>query len=377
MRTLFLVTLAMVLLASLVLGGCAGSAPSPSTTQASQPAASNPSSSQVPSTQTAKTSSPPTATASSPSSQSGTITLNWVGFQPRNNVEYTPQNLYIVDKIKEKTNGQLIIKFIGGPETIPAMDIGMAVKNGVVDIGQTYVGGYEAIVPGISLAQFTKLTPAEEQKPGGAYYYMQEMHKKAGLFYLGRHSPYTNGFFYTFLSDRKLENPADFKGFRMGVGAVARPGAMAWGCASEILVPTDIYSAFEHKLISGTTGVPISNPRQYGWYERIKYVIDEGYFASTAMMFMNLNSWNKLPKNWQELIEKEIMPQYEVSALAFFDKLEKDEREFLVSKGVQFYKLSEENTKWYLDTLTNATWAEQEKKYPQVSADLKPLLIKK
>ena len=107
------------------------------------------------------------------------IQLTWVSLVSKdNNAELQEFDRAFIQRVNEKAKGELIIKYRGGPETIPAFDQGKAVQKGVVDISIVPYGFYEPLAPGIGGAMLTQVSLEEERKPGGGYDLLNEIHKK-------------------------------------------------------------------------------------------------------------------------------------------------------------------------------------------------------
>ncbi len=302
------------------------------------------------------------------------INLNWAGFAPKTSPETIDFQELFVDKVNDKAKGELFINYRGGPETIQAYDLGMAVQRGVVDIATTPVGYYEPLVPGIGAAMLTSLTPQEERKPGGAYYYLLELHNQKGFYYLGRGSPSKEPFFFTHLN-KKVETQKDFVGLRIGCATAARAASLAWGATVSPTQIPDYYNAMERNLVEAISGCPLDTYVAVGAHEVTKYVIDHPYYASTVSVYMNLNSWNKLPKRFQDLII-ESMIQYEKEKLPKEGERRAAARQKMIASKVQFYKLTPSVAEWYLKTAYDAAWEYQQKKFPDVTPKLRALMSK-
>jgi TRAP-type C4-dicarboxylate transport system substrate-binding protein len=93
------------------------------------------------------------------------------------------------------------------------------------------------------------------------------------------------------------------------------------------------------------------------------------------MVIANINAWNKLPKNLQDILTAS-MQDVEKEAYQHFGKLISEDRENLKKKGIQEIKLSAEEAEKYLQTAYEASWKEVLKKDPQLGAQLRDLLNK-
>jgi len=277
-----------------------------------------------------------------------------------------------IDKVNERANGQLVIDYRGGPEVIVAFDQGKAIKDGITDIGNLPVGFYEPLVPGVGGAMLTRISLEEEMKPGGAFDYLVEMHKQGGLMYLGRGNATLTPYFYTFLN-KKLEKPADFKGFRMGTETAGRAAVEAWGCTIVSLAGEDEYTAMERGLVDGMAAVGIGSWVADGTYEVTKYVLDHPFYANTLAIIMNLDSWNSLPGNLQKIVLDTVM-DYDKFTISVWDSDVADYMKTMRDAGVEIYKLAPDVEKWYLDTAYNSAWDYQQERFPEVTKKLRSLL---
>ncbi len=91
---------------------------------------------------------------------------------------------------------------------------------------------------------------------------------------------------------------------------------------------------------------------------------------------MNLNSWNKLPKNAQNLL-KEASIKAESQIKAWQDKLLAKQRQSLADKGVKFIKFSPEDAASYIKSAYDSGWEVQQKRFPDITPKLRELLTKK
>jgi len=302
------------------------------------------------------------------------ITLSWVSFtSPMSATAKTIQKGFF-DRVNEMGKGELVIKFRGGPEAIAAFDQGKAVQRGIVDISVVPIGFYEALVPGVGGMMLSRVSLEEERRPGGGYDYLVEMHKKGGLYYLGRGVPTKENFFYLTLNKR-VEKPEDFKGLKVGTATAGFAAAQAWGASVVSLRMPEYYSAMERGLVDGVATSALSSWVAQGVYEVTKYFVDHPYYQSTVGVIMNLDRWNKLPADLQKLLT-EAMVQSEKYQLEEAEKEYAKMRKKIEASGVEFYKFAPEVAKWFLETAYDAAWAYQMKRFPEVTPKLKALLTK-
>ena len=303
------------------------------------------------------------------------IKLNWVSFLPKTQPETGLLQKDFVDKVNERAKGELVISFRGGPETFAALDIPKAVQRGVVDIGMVFVGAVEPIVPGVAADMLTQITLDEERQPGGAYDYVLGMYKKAGLYYLGR-SSHMNGFFYTWLRKKKVQKREDLTGLIIGGTTAAQPAALAWGCTYSAIQLTDSYTAMERGVVDAITAMPPTSWKDFGNYEVTKYVIDHPIYTSTPRVFINLNTFNNLPRHLQDLLVKTFI-ESEKEMVGAVIRLNREAMNWMVEKKyIEPIKLPPEEAKWYIDSAYKGAWDFQQKRFPEITPKLKQLYTK-
>ena len=300
------------------------------------------------------------------------ITLNYVSFIPVANFEFAEFRRVFIDKVNEKAKGELIINVRGGPEVIPAYDLGMAVQKGTIDMSMIPTGFFETMVPGADATRLSELTPFEERK-NGAYDYILEQYKKAGLYYLGRQQHQHTPFFYLFLNKR-CEKPEDFVGLKIG----SSPSFHAFyrglgGIVTRVAMP-EYYSGLERGVIDGL-GTSLFNWAGAGIQEVTKYCIDHPFYTPTPAVAVNLDSWNRLPKHLQNLMTESLLESLRAWPALAAKKIEEDKQKGRKA-GVEFITLSPDVAKWYLKTAYDEAWKEEEKKAPEVARKLRELLTK-
>lgn len=315
---------------------------------------------------------PPATATQAPSP--APITLNWVSFISKNDPQVQALQKTFFDKVNERAKGRLVINYKGGPESMPSTDQPKGVQSGSVDIDYNIAGFVEPLVPGVNALVLSELTVDEERKAGGAYDYFAGLYKKAGLFYIGRGSTTKEGIFYTYLN-KKVEKPQDFVGLKIGSAAAAIAAVNGWGASNVSLKPEEYYAALEQRIIDGQAGSSLTSFAATGRQEVVKYVIDHPYYANSTVLVMNLDKWNSLPKDLQNIImEAEIQSERENSEYDVRDRAKA--REIMIKAKVEFYKFAPDTAKWYIDTAYKALWDSQQKKFPEVTAQLLKLLKK-
>lgn len=302
------------------------------------------------------------------------IEINWVSFIPKEDPSVDGIVRGFINRVTQQAKGELVFKYRGGPETMAAFDQGKAVQKGILDMSIVPVGFYEPLAPGIGGAMLTQVTLEEERKSGGGYDYLNELHKKGGLFYLGRGAPADE--YFVLNLRKKILKKEDFVGMKIGTATVARACTAGWGATVVSLSMPEYYTAMERGLVDGISSCPLSQWVAQGCHEVTKYSVDHGYYQSTVAVIMNLDKWNKLPKHLQNLMIESMVQSEKDNRVWEFEYRAKA-REKMVKAGVEFYKFSPEVAKWFIETAYNAAWEYQQKRFPDVTPKLRELLSKK
>lgn len=279
-----------------------------------------------------------------------------------------------VDKVKEKSNGEVVIDYIGGPEVIPALEQVEALRKGkTIDMAFQVTAYYQSVVPEGLAMHLSRLLPWEERQ-SGFYEAMVEAHKKQGLMYLGRwlYSP-----FYLW-SKKPVQKPEDLRGMKMRTQALYDRFMKALGITPVSIAQGDTYTALERGMAEGF-GWPILGARTDGWTEKVKYLINHSFYdMQNATIIMNLEKWNSLTPKQQEALKQAAM-EFEPAMVDYFKKAVDDELKILKEKeGIKVIEFSPADAKRYVDLAYDVEWKALEDKCPkEVVAKLKELCSKK
>ena len=69
----------------------------------------------------------------------------------------------LVDLVAEKSNGELVLNFLGGPEVVPKVEQPGATRDGVIDIAFTTSGESWSVVPELAGLHLSPFAPWEEE----------------------------------------------------------------------------------------------------------------------------------------------------------------------------------------------------------------------
>jgi len=112
----------------------------------------------------------------------------------------------------------------------------------------------------------------------------------------------------------------------------------------------------------------------WGWHEVIPYVLDHPFWSGNQCIFMNLDSYNGLPKHLQTLMVdtlSEMQPRIEEWVE------EQREKDFKVwaDAGMEFIKFdSSADTEWFLREVYDVRWEDVITRSPETGPKLRELV---
>lgn len=245
-----------------------------------------------------------------------------------------------VDLVEKNSNGRIKIEYVGGPEAIPAFNQGEAVQNGTVDLVWTAAGYYSELVPEALAAAPSELT-YEEELERGAWEFMSKFHEeKMNAKLLGRAG---YGQFAFFLNKEAIskgfDSTDDFNGLKIRGHAMYVPLLESMG-ASVISMPgEEIYNAFARGIIDGFGWISYGVP-DLGVQDIIAAKILPEFHQMDVMILMNLDTWNSLPEDLQQIVQDAAIQSYFEQKKLVDDKLAEVNKQ-LEESGVQFIELND------------------------------------
>ncbi len=302
-----------------------------------------------------------------------TITLKAVTGWPKPSSENKSFFIFtelVEQMVAKQYPGELKINYIGGPEAVKSNDQVQACQRGMVDMAYTTNAYYVSVLPEVDAYKLSEFTPMEE-RANGAWKYMNELHEKKGLYLVGRLG--LGERFHLYI--KKPIQSADLKGLNIRVSPMYLQIIKGLGGNPVVIPPTEVYVALERNVVDGFCW-PAVGIRDWGWQKQIKYIVDPGFYQVPNPLVMNLNTWNKLPKNLRDLLT-EAATEAEKQTISHFDELAKQERPILLKEGIQVIDLPPAEKEKFLKVGYEEGWKDVLEKCPATGSKLKELLTKK
>ncbi len=353
MKRQFLMILAIMLVIGLVLVGCSTTSPTSSAPKTSAPTSTAPTTSAPAQTTSAPTTSAP-ATTGAPTQQ---ITLSYATDQPQTHIlEVTMANW--AQKIEAATNGRVKFKLFFGGTLIPAPTSWAELKKGTADIarvsGQLLPSDFPMTNAAMKMFYGTKSLENDYR----IYHQLQldipEFAKEwSGAKVLVDHDPGEQ----QLQSNKPVRTLADLKGYKVRTpGGWLKDTFTSLGASVVSIPPTDIYTSLQKSIIDGDVH-PMEFLKSFKTAELEKYTtVLKIYDVAGARYCMNWDSYNKLPKDIQKVID-DSLPQLEKDMIAAINQANDDGLKYALSLGPhevinlpqadldKFYSLAEQEAK--------------------------------
>jgi TRAP-type mannitol/chloroaromatic compound transport system substrate-binding protein len=214
---------------------------------------------------------------------------------------------YMAKRIAEMTDNKFQIRVFAAGEIIPGLQVVDAVQNGTVEMGHTgsyyYVGkdptfAFDCTVPfGLNTRQQNAW-----MTHGGGLQLMRDFFKDYNIVNMpaGNTTAQMGGWFR-----KEIKTVEDLKGLKFRIAGLAGNVVSKLGVVPQQIAGGDIYPSLEKGTIDAAEWVGPYDDEKLGFYKVAKYYYYPGWWEGTAQLsaYVNMDHWNKLPKNYQAVIE--------------------------------------------------------------------------
>ncbi len=296
MKKILLILLVIVLAVAIVSGGCGKAAPAPTTPAATTPAATTP----VAPKPTATT---PPATAPKPVE---TIKIVYENQNPISGWDGTDGTYPWLKEIEKATNGRVQFEVYYGQTLCKGADSWETVKSGVADVGWMFFPYWPGMTPTMDVFALPMLPYKSAEQASAVVWKTYEKYpsiqselKDCKTLILHTSQPY---WLVTTPKSKQVKTLEDLKGLKIRViGGLPVDWMKSLGAAPMVTPMPDVYLNLQKGVIDGM-GSTWENCYSFKQYEVEKYYtfvpMWTGYFSES----MNLNTWNKIPKDVQDQI---------------------------------------------------------------------------
>jgi len=299
------------------------------------------------------------------------IVLKAISAFPKNH----PHNLGIpgfIALVERKSKGQLKINWLGGPEVVKTFDQGEALKNGMVDMLLYNPFGYfKPFSPVFQAKGLSQLTAWEERTVGAYALWVKIFREKVNAEYLGS---FNSMIPFRIYCNKKISGIADFKGMKIRVMPLYIPFVKALGAKAITIPPMEIYTAMQRGVVDGFMWPNYAIPGM-GWHEVTKYAITPGVFSIEPATLVNLDKFNSLPKNLQEVLNLCMEIMEGIDTARSLVRVNHDWK-IMQAAGMKEIVLPPTDAKNFFDLAYDVTWKSVIKHTPVYGSQLKKLSSK-
>ena len=272
---------------------------------------------------------------------------------------------------KAHSDGDLMIEWAGGPETMPPLQAPDAISKGVFDMCLSTFGFYGNAIPeGVGLQ--IEVASAKALRQSGALEYMDSIHrKKLGVTIIGLPS---SGAGYGVFTAKPIRHLSDFKGLKIRSLGLQVAMLKKLGCSTVAIRPSETYAALERGVVEGLTW-PVVGAIEFRYHEVAPNLLQPNYYHSMVDHMVNAKRFDGLPKD----IQKAFLDASEATdawGLALTQKTAVTEREAMKKQGLVENHLPADEGKEFLDIAVNAGWDKVIKDAPDTGPKLRDLMIK-
>jgi len=274
------------------------------------------------------------------------------------------------EKVKEETNGRLILKVLDGAQLGGERDYIEGMQLGSIEMTQVSVGnmgGFFPQVMGFALPyvfqDYEEIKSATRGPAGEKIFEILESKNIKGLTW------FTNGFRSVFNSVRPIYKPSDLNGLKIRVmESPLMVGTLnAMGASATPMAYGELYTAMQQGVMDGAENAP-GNMLNDKFYEVCKYLSLTEHFSPPGIVAISTHVYNKLPKDLQDYLVESAkwLGEYEMNK----DKeMQEQAVEELKNKGVQVNKVDKE-------LFTNAVKPVIDKFSEEIGQDIIDLILK-
>jgi TRAP-type C4-dicarboxylate transport system substrate-binding protein len=273
------------------------------------------------------------------------MTLTVVAFLPPANMSVR-NVLVFKEKVEQRSVGELIIDYKGGPEAIPMFEQPGAVRAGAIDIAFTTHGYSVGYAKEFTYACSSVYNPAEERQKGIHKIWEKLYKRHLNSFYLGAFHGGDKDEMY-FFTNQAIKTPQDFAGLKLRSSPMYFPWTDALKIKVVSLAVNEVYSAMERHVVDGFS-LPLTTGIITNWKlnEVTNYMIRPGFAHMDQCTLINLDKWNGLPKHLQNLL-MDVGKELEIWAVSYGEKMWKAEMDELLKTKMKVIELSVADAEWW------------------------------
>lgn len=287
------------------------------------------------------------------------VTLKATSAFPKQ-VEMTEQFLKFVNKVNSDPEIGVKIKFLGGPEVVPAQQQAQALQNGVITMSFGPANYYFSTVPeGEALVAST--IDAPQARANGGMKLLNSIYKqKMNAHLLGWFGSGAD-FFHVYTKDKPIfaKNGKNKNNTHVRSVELYRDLLSGMGFSPVHIQVPDVYTALQRGVVGGVAW-PLIGITDLGWQKYLKYRIDPGFYNNTTIVLINENEWHEMSQRQRESLQK-AANQFEKESEKSFEQKAQKTRDQLAKSGMKTITLRGAALKRYKKLTRDDPWQAMER----------------
>lgn len=223
-----------------------------------------------------------------------------------------PMNVATVDAIKrigDASGGQLEIKLFPNSELGGDTQMITQLRSGALELLQIGNNILGSVIPSAALLgtpfAFKNAQQYQSAVSGPLGAYIGTAAAAIGLRKF--ETAFYGGFFEMQNRVRPITAPADLRGLKIRVPAGPIDVGMfkAFDASPTVISLAEVYTSLQTHIVDGIE-VPLPTVRNFKFYEQVKFCSLTHHSGLAYIPFANGDAWQRLPKNLQEILDREL-----------------------------------------------------------------------
>jgi TRAP-type transport system periplasmic protein len=261
-----------------------------------------------------------------------------------------------MNEVNKNGKGKVEIVYKGSKEVVPTFDQPEALVRGVFDVWYGAPNYWAGVVPGGYITEMAKNDLPDNGPGSDLFNFMVKMYEAKGVRYLGHFAGDAGTGAHYMYVQKEISSMADLKGLKIRVPPLTRFFVEAVGGEPVTLPPSDVYVAVDRGTVDGFTWPYFDGFTNFGWQKITKFIIDEPLYRNGVGINVNLDKWNSLPKDVQDIMTEAVRTtQY--WAMGWIAAHQTSQLQIMIDSGMKKLALSDAESKQWAKIANDSMWA--------------------
>lgn len=260
-----------------------------------------------------------------------------------------------MENVNRLGEGKVKVAYIGSDDVLPPFDQPEALVNGVFDVWYGAPNYWAGVVPGGDITELSPLTVPDGGPGSPLYDYMVKLYAAKGVRHLGHAAGDPGEGAHYVSTNFPVKSVDDLKGKKLRVAPLTRHFVQAVGAESITLPPSEIFLAMDRGTVDAFSWPVADAFTRYNWQAVTKYMVNQPMYRSGGSVAMNLDKWDSLSPEVQDILLKAIAETQQF-ALEWFDKNQKEQEAIMKEAGMEILPISEEESQRWTEVANDALW---------------------